>query len=220
MDKLPHKKRMNGDMMMKHWNFRKVYCGGLLILTFMALSLRTLAGGCAVSDGSQLPGNDGCMLAFVYNQEGDNQLVVFDGKNLRQYESPLNGTKMAPFWEGGKVYVLDNSGTVQAYRIGANRLIPEKLETLSTNSVVRTEEYSRGQRRLYLICTSWDDQHRIRYELSAMDFPARKTLWSRRIDDPGPLRIMEPYVCMTGLKQVQVFNCDTGKKIGSIAAVK
>ena len=81
---------------------------------------------------------------------------------------------------------------------------------------MRTTEYVRSQHRLYLIRTGWDDQHKIFYELLAIDFPARKTLWTKRIDDPGLLRIMERYVCVTGLKLVQVFNCDTGEKIGGI----
>ena len=34
------------------------------------------------------------------------------------------------------------------------------------------------------------------------------------------LRVMEHYVCVMGLKLVQVFNCDTGEKLGGIEAAK
>ena len=159
------------------------------------------------------------MLAFVYNQTNDHRLVVIDEKNRRRYEAPLKQAKSAPFWEEGKVYVVDVSGNAQGFSISSDRLVAEKEETISA-AVVRTAEYVRSQHRLYLIRTGWDDQHKIFYELLAIDFPARKTLWTKRIDDPGLLRIMERYVCVTGLKLVQVFNCDTGEKIGGIQAAK
>jgi len=178
-----------------------------------------MGGGCAVSDGSELPSDDGCMLAFVYNQTDDHRLVVIDEKNRRRYEAPLKQAKQAPFWEGGKVYVVDVSGSVQGFSIGPDRLVAEKVETLSAG-VVRATEYVRSQHRLYLIRTGWDDQHKIFYELLAIDFPARKTLWTKRIDDPGLLRITERYVCVMGLKLIQVFNCDTGEKIAGIEAAK
>jgi len=204
---------------MKHLNYQNIYFLGLSILIYAVGSVRTMGGACAVSDGSELPSNDGCMLAFVYNQTDDHRLVVIDEKDRRRYEAPLKQAKPAPFWEGGKVYVIDVSGSVQGFSIGSDRLVAEKEETISA-SVVRTAEYVHSQHRLYLIRTGWDDQHKIFYELLAIDFPARKTLWTKRIDDPGLLRIMERYVCVTGLKLVQVFNCDTGEKIAGIEAAK
>lgn len=205
---------------MKHLSYRNVQCLGLSILIFAAGSVRTMGGGCAVSDGSELPSDDGCMLAFVYNQKDDHRLVVIDEKNRRRYEAPLDRSRIAPFWEGGKVYVVGHSGSIQGFTIGSDRLIAGKVETISA-AVVFTAEYARSQHRLYLIRTGWDDhQHKNFHELSAIDFPARKTLWTKRIDDPGLLRIMDQYVCMTGLNLVQVFNCDTGEKIAGIEAAK
>lgn len=160
------------------------------------------------------------MLAFVYNQTGGDRLVVIDEKNRRRYEAPLDSSRMAPFWEGGKVYVVAHSGSLQGFRIDGDRLVPEKAEAIS-GGVVRTTEYSRSQHRLYLIRTGWDGHRRIFiYELTAIDFPARKALWTKRIDDPGWLTIIDRYVCVTGLKLVQVFDCSTGEKIGVIEAPK
>ena len=204
---------------MKHLSHRTVYCLGLSILICAVGSVRIMGGNCAVSDGSELPSDDGCMLAFVYNQTDDHRLVVIDEKNRRRYEAPLEKAKSAPFWEGGKVYVVDVSGSVQGFSIGSDKLVAEKAESISAG-VVRTTEYVRSQHRLYLIRTNWDDQHKIFYELSAIDFPVRKVLWTKRIDDPGVLKIIQPYVCVTGLKLVQAFNCDTGEKLGGIEAVK
>jgi hypothetical protein len=178
-----------------------------------------MGGICAVSDGSVLPSDAGCMLAFVYNQTNDHRLVVIDEKNRHRYDAPLKQAKHAPFWEGGKVYVVDVSGSVQGFSIGSDRLVAEKEETISAG-LVSTVEYIRSQRRLYLIRTGWDDQRNIFHELIAIDFPARKTLWTKRIDDPGLLRITERYVCVMGLKLIQVFNCDTGEKIAGIEAAK
>jgi hypothetical protein len=205
---------------MKHFSYQSVYCLGLSILISALGSVRAIGAGCAVSDGSKLPSDDGCMLAFVYNQTDDHRLVIIDEKNRRRYEAPLKDANCAPFWEGGNVYVVDHSGSVRGFHVGSDRLVPEKEETISAR-VVREAEYVRSQHRLYLIQTEWNDQQKIFfYELLAIDFPARKTLWSKRIDDPGVLRIMQPYVCMTGLKLVQVFNCDTGEKLGAIEATK
>jgi len=204
---------------MKHLSYRNVQCLGLSILIFAAGSVRTMGGVCAVSDGSVLPSDDGCMLAFVYNQTNDHRLVVIDEKNRRRYEAPLKKAKTAPFWEGGKVYVLDISGSVQGFSIGSDSLVSEKEETISAG-LVRTAEYIRSQSRLYLIRTGWDGQRKIFYELLAIDFPVRKTLWTKRIDDPGLLRIYAPYVCVVGGKLVQVFNCDTGEKVAGIEAAK
>jgi hypothetical protein len=179
-----------------------------------------MGAGCALSDGSALCSDDGCMLAFVYNQTDDHRLVVIDEKNRRRYEAPLKEVSRAPFWEGGKVYVVDHSGIVRGFRIGSDRLVAEKTETISAG-IVRRAEYVRSQHRLYLTQTKWNDQQKIFFhELLAIDFPARKALWTKRIDDPGLLRVMPPYVCVMGLKLVQVFNCDTGEKIGGIKAAQ
>jgi len=159
------------------------------------------------------------MLAFMYNQEGDHRLVVIDEKDRRRYEAALDNSRMAPFWEGGKVYVVAHSGIMQGFSIGSEKLVAEKEEIISA-AVVREIEYVRSQHRLYLIRTGFDDQRWILYELSAIDFPARKTLWTKKIDDPGLLTILNGYVCVTGLKLVEVFNSDTGEKIGTIAAAK
>jgi len=204
---------------MKRINFRNMRCWWLLTLISITWPIDARAGGCAVSDGSELPSDDGCMLAFMYNQKGDHRLVVVDGKNHRQYEAPLDNSRLAPFWADGRVYVVDHAGSVQGFSIGTDKLVPGKVETVSTN-VVRTAEYSRSQHRLYLISTSYDDQRRILYELSAMDFPTKKTLWTKKIDDPGLLTILDGYVCVIGLKLVEAFNSDTGQKIGTIAAAK
>ena len=67
-----------------------------------------------------------------------------------------------------------------------------------------------------MIRTVWDDKRKFSQELSAMDFPSRKTLWTRRIDDLGKLRVMGPSVCVMGTKLVQVFDFDTGKKMGVV----
>jgi hypothetical protein len=204
---------------MKHLSYRSVLFLGLSISICAVGSVRTMGGGCAVSDGSVLPSDDGCMLAFVYNQTDDHRLVVIDEKNRHRYDAPLKQAKQAPFWEGGKVYVVDVSGSVQGFSIGSDRLVAEKEETISAG-LVSTAEYIRSQRRLYLIRTGWDDQRNIFHELIAIDFPARKTLWTKRIDGPGLLRIRERYVCVMGLKLIQVFNCDTGEKIAGIEAAK
>jgi hypothetical protein len=206
---------------MKNLSYQNIRSLGLLILICALGSVRAMGGGCAVSDGSKLPSDDGCMLAFVYNQTDDDHLVVIDEKNRHHYEAPLKHGGLAPFWEGGKVYVVDHYGSLQGFTIGSDRLVAGKEETISTNAV-RTIEYVRSQHRLYLIQTRWDDdQHKNFYELLAIDFPARKTLWTKRIDDPGLMTIMGPlYVCVTGLKLVQVFNCDTGEKMGEIKAAK
>ena len=204
---------------MKHLSYRSVHCLGLLILICAAGAVRTMGGVCAVSDGSVLPSDAGCMLAFVYNQTNDHRLVVIDEKNRRRYEAPLDRSRIAPFWEGGKVYVVGHSGSIQGFTIGSDRLIKGKVGTISA-AVVFTAEYARSQHHLYLIRTGSDDQQKIFYELLAVDFPARKTLWTKRIDDPGLLRIMDQYVCVTGLTLVQVFNCDTGEKIAGIEAAK
>ena len=204
---------------MKNLRHRSFYCVGLSILICTTGAVRTMGGNCAVSDGSKLPSDDGCILAFVYNQTDDHRLVVLDEKNRRRYEAPLEKAKSAPFWEGGKVYVVDTSGSLQGFSIGSDKLIAEKTETISAG-VVRETEYVRSQDRLYLIRTKFDDQHKISYEISAIDFPTRKVLWTKEIDSPGPLRIIQPYVCVTGLEQVQVFNCDTGEKLGRIEAAK
>jgi hypothetical protein len=202
---------------MKNLRYRTIRFLGLPTLVCAAWSVSAMAGGVAVSDGSELPSHDGCMLAFVYNQTNDHRLVVIDEKLRRRYEAPLENSRMAPFWEGGKIYVVAHSGTIQGFSIGADKLVPEKVETISAG-VVRTSEYSRSQHRLYLIRTGYDNEHTVFYDLQAIDFPTRKTLWTKRIDDPGSLRIMDEYVCVTGLKLVQLFNRDTGKKIGTIEA--
>lgn len=173
-----------------------------------------------MSDGSVLPTDDGCMLAFAYNQKGGDRLVVIEEKNRRRYEAPLASPGMAPFWEAGKVYVVAHSGSMRGFVIGSDKLIPEKAETICAE-VVRTAEYSRGQHRLYLIRSFWDDGRKsFLHELSAIDFPARKTLWTKRLDDPGLLSIRERYVCVVGLKLVQVFSCDTGEKPAGVDAAK
>ena len=205
--------------MIEHLGYRSFCCLSLFALICAAWPVSAMAGDCAVSDGSKLPSYDGCMLAFVYNQTNDHRLVVIDEKNRRRYEAPLESSRMAPFWEGGKVYVLDRDGSIQGFIVGADRLVAEKVETVSAE-VVRTAEYSRSQHRLYLIRTLWDGQSKFLYELSAIDFPTRKTLWTKRIGDPGLLRIMEGYVCVTGRNLVQAFNSDTGEKIAGIEVVK
>ena len=200
-------------------NFRNMCCLWLLTLVSVTWPISAKAGGCAVSDGSKLPSENGCMLAFMYNQEGDHRLVVIDEKDRRRYEAALDNSRMAPFWEGGKVYVVAHSGIMQGFSIRSEKLVAEKEEIISA-AVVREIEYVRSQHRLYLIPTGFDDQRRILYELSAIDFPARKTLWTKKIDDPGLLTTLNGYVCVTGLKLVEVFNSDTGAKIGTIAAAK
>jgi len=204
---------------MKYMSYRNICCLGLATLICAAWSDSALAGGCAVSDGSMLPSDDGCMLAFVYNQKDDHRLVVLDEKNRRRYEVPLKQPKQAPFWEGGKVYVLDVSGSVQGFSIVSDRLVAEKEVTVCAG-LVRTAEYVRSQHRLYLIRSGYDDQRRVFNELLAIDFPARKTLWTKRIDEGGLLKIYDQHVCVTGGKLVQVFNCDTGEKIAGIEAAK
>src|SRR5260221_10151548 len=159
---------------MKLDTLHKTVVIGLSILIYVGGPMRTMGGGCAVSDASKLPSADGCLLAFVYNQDGDDRLIVIDEKNRRRYEAPLNGPRMAPFWEGGKVYVVDHDGSVQGFSIGSDKLVADKEETMLP-SVVRDIEYVRSQHRLYLIRTFWDDQRKhFNFELSAIDFPTRK----------------------------------------------
>jgi hypothetical protein len=207
---------------MKHSSYLSVPCIALSILICAVGSVRTMGGLIAVSDGSELPSEDGCLLAFAYNQKDDDRLVVIDEKNHRHYEAPMNGAKLAPFWEGGKVYVVDAYGNLQGFTVGSDRLIAGKEETISSISTVAVygAEYDSAQGRLYLIRIRRGNQHKGFCELVAIDFATRKTLWTKRIDDPGELTIMEPYVCVMGLKLVQVFNCDTGEKLGEIEAVK
>ena len=71
---------------MKYLSYQNVHALGLSILIFAMGPIRTMGGGCAVSDGSELPSNDGCMLAFVYNQTNDHRLVVIDEKNRHRYK--------------------------------------------------------------------------------------------------------------------------------------
>jgi hypothetical protein len=204
---------------MKLLTHRSVRRIGLAILICATASVRTMGGGIMVSDASKLPDKDGCLLAFTYNQKDDDRLVVIDEKNHRYYEAPLKRPKQAPFWEGGKLYVVGHDGSLQGFTIGLDKLVAEKEETITTN-VLWTAEYSRSQHRLYLICTYWDKQRTAFHELSAIDFPTRKTLWTTKIDDPGSLTIMESYVCIKGLKLVQAFNCDTGVKLGEIEGAR
>jgi hypothetical protein len=204
---------------MKHLSKRNICCLSLLTLISAAWPMSAKAGGCAVSDGSELPTDDGCMLAFVYNQEGDHRLVVLDEKNHRRYEAPLDEPKKAPFWEGGKVYVLAISGRVQGFSIVSDRLVAGKEESLSAGLVL-VAEYVRSQHRLYLIRSGYDDQRRVFHELLAIDFLSRKTLWTKPIDEAGLLRIRDSNISVTGEKLVQVFNSDTGEKIGGIETVK
>lgn len=192
---------------------------GLLIFIWAAGAVRSLAGGCAVTDGSMLPSEDGCMLAFAYNQEGHERLVVLDEKNRRRYEARLDNARMAPFWEGGKVYLLSHSGEIQGFSIKSGKLVSETAEAL-VPEVVRESAYDRDQRRLYWIRTTFDSHRKISYNLSAMDFPTRKTLWTKRIEDPGLITVLGQYVCVMGLNLVEVYNCETGEKIGGIAAAK
>jgi len=204
---------------MKLVNFRNMCCLWFVTLFSVTWPISAKAGGCAVSDGSKLPLEDGCMLAFMYNQEGDHRLVVIAEKDRRRYEATLDDSRMAPFWEAGKVYVVAHSGIMQGFSVGSDKLVAEKEEIICA-AAVREVEYVRSQHRLYLIRTAFDDQRRILYELSAIDFPARKTLWTKKIDDPGLLTILNGYVCVTGLKLVEVLNSDSGERIGTIAAAK
>jgi hypothetical protein len=198
---------------MNNLRLRNIHWLGISALICAIGLTRAFGGGCAVSDGSELPSEDGCMLAFVYNQSNDHRLVILDEKNRQRYEVPLEDARMAPFWVDGKVYVVAHSGHVQGFRISADKLVAEKEEDLAVG-VVREIAYVQIQHRLYLVRTVFDNQHKVFYELSAIDFPVRKTLWTKRIDDPGLLKIMENYICMIGLESVQAFNCDTGEKIG------
>jgi hypothetical protein len=156
------------------------------------------------------------MLAYVYNQTEDHRLVVIDEKSRHRYEAPLKEANTAPFWEGGRIYSVDVTGVVRGFRIGSDKLVAEKEEAIAEHTVAHIG-YDRSQHRLYLIQVEWsDEQKSFFYELSAIDFPARKSLWTKRIDEPGLLRIIRPYVCVTGLRLVQVFNCDSGEKLGEI----
>jgi hypothetical protein len=205
---------------MKQNGIRKAAIFGLSILICSAMPTHTIGGGIAVSEGSKFSSDDGYMLAFVYNQTDDHRLVVIDEKNRRRYEAPLNEPRMGPFWEGGKVYVVGHSGSVQGFSIGSEKLVADKEET-KLMPVVRDIEYVHSQHRLYLIRTFWDTQRKLfNYELSAIDFPERKTLWTKKIIEPGILRIYDPYICITGEKLVQAFNCETGEKIGGIQVAK
>ncbi|MCP5523646.1 MAG: hypothetical protein H7A46_19070 [Verrucomicrobiales bacterium] len=190
----------------------------LLVLIWTAGQVAMEAGNCAVADGSKLRSEDGCMLAFMYNQSDDHRLVVIDEKNRRRYEARMDHGGPAPFWEGGKLYLVDHSGTVQGFTVGEGRLVPGKPETLCP-AVVRHVAYSCSQSRLYVIRTVVTQRREFFYELSAIDFPARKTLWTRRIDDPGVITLMG-YGCVTGLGSVEVFDCDTGATIGTIPVAK
>jgi hypothetical protein len=200
--------------------FRNLWRCAVAILICAAGQVAGLAGYCAVSDGSVRPSEDGCKLAFVYNQENKNRLVVIDEKSKRRYEAPLGNPMMAPFWEGDTVYVIDGSGSVQGFSINAEKLTAQKAETIS-QEVVRTASYSRSQHRLYVIRTVWEERpKKFHHELSMVDFPTRKTLWTRRIEDAGLLTIMGQCVTVTGQKLVTVLNSSTGEKIATVEAPK
>jgi len=204
---------------MKIVNFGTLHRSGLVAL-ILAGSISVRAGDCALGQGSTSPSKDGCTLAFMYNQKGDHRLVVIDERNRQRYEAPLETARMAPFWEGGKVYVVAVSGVVQGFSIGPDKLVPEKEERIAAE-VVRDSDYDGSRHRLYLIRTIFDDRHREFFcELSAIDFPSRKTLWTKKLDDPGLLSIMDGKVYVSGLRLLQAFNGDTGKKIGTIAVGK
>lgn len=217
-NRLPNPSNQNMNIITQFANRTTRYFAFVFVLCAMG-TVRATAGNCAVSDGSLLPSEAGCKLAFVYNQEGDHRLVVLDEKNRRRYEAPLDEAKMAPFWEDEKVYVLDVSGSLQEFSISANKLIPGKKENICP-AVVRESAYVRSQHRLFVIRTIFDSQRNISYELSAIDFPTRKNLWTKRIDDPGLINVMDQYVCVMGLKLAEVYNSETGEKIGGIAAAK
>jgi hypothetical protein len=204
---------------MKNLSFGSNHRIGLSVLFCVIGLTRAFGGGCAVSEGSQLPSEDGCMLAFVYNQADDHRLVVLDEKNHQHYEAPLENSRMAPFWEDGKVYVVAHSGDIQGFQISSNKLVGEKKEVL-TQGVLRTIAYARGKHRLYLIRTFFDEQRQIHYELSTIEFPSRKTLWTKSVDDPGLLQPWDNSLCMIGLESVQVFNSDTGERIGKTEIVQ
>src|SRR5437016_9092360 len=87
------RKSQNRGATMKHINYRRICYLSLATLISVAATIRITGGVCAVSEGSLLPSEDGCMLAFVYNQERDNRLVVLDEKNRRRYEAPLDEPK-------------------------------------------------------------------------------------------------------------------------------
>jgi len=199
---------------MKHLRNQIAHCLGLTVLLSAIGLVRTMGGVCMVSDFSKF----GSKVAFVYNGESESRLVVIDEQNRHRYEAPLVDHAMAPFWEAGKVYVIGYSGNMQEFSIGTDKLVPEKDEKITSTGVVR--EYTHSGHRLYLTQTYFDDRRKVFYQLSVIDFPSRKTLWTVKVDDPGLLRVIEPYLCMTGLKLVQVFNCDTGEKIGKIKSAK
>jgi len=204
---------------MKYLNSR-IVCGSVLpvLLCFCAAETAT-GGGIAVGDGSELPSENGCMLAFAYNQKGDDRLVVLDEVNRRRYEVPLTSPRKAPFWDGGKVYVVSVDGMMQGFLVSSNNLIGEKEERISSGLIL-TVVFNREQHRLYLIRSGRDTEFTSsNYELVAINFPARKTLWTKRLDEPGLLTIggiLGPYVCVNGQNLVQVFNCNTGGKLGGI----
>jgi hypothetical protein len=202
---------------MKYLSYRTICCLGLSILISPAWLVSSLAGGCAVSDGSELPSDDGCMLAFVYNQKDDHRLVVLDEKSRRRYEATLQEPKKAPFWEEGKVYVLGTSGTVQSFSLTPSGLVAGKEESLLTG-IVRSSKYLRGQHRLYVIRSGYDDQRNPFNELVVIDFPARKTLWTKRLEEAGQLNIYTT-VTVTGENLIQVFDCDTGAKVTKVSTV-
>ena len=87
---------------MKHLRHGSFHGVGLSLLICVGGVVRATGGVCAVSDGSVLPSEDDCRLAFVFNQTDEHRLVVLDEKNRRRYEAPLAEAKTAPFWEGGK----------------------------------------------------------------------------------------------------------------------
>ena len=193
--------------------------GSLTLLCFWGPA-RAAAGGCAVSDASNLPSAEGCLLAFAYNQKDDDRLVVIDEINHRRYETPLKEPGKPPFWDHGKVFVVHPSGVLQGFQIVSKGLVAEKPETISDGAVF-SAEFSGNQHRLYLIRTTWDVRlKKFVHDLLAIDFPTRKPLWTKRIDDPGLLSVMERYVCVMGPKLVQLFDCDTGEKIAGVEAAK
>jgi hypothetical protein len=201
-------------------NYRNLHALGFSLLACVLATGRTMGGACAVSDASEMPSAEGCMLAFTYNQTDDHRLVVIDETNRHRYEAPLKESQYPPFWEDGKVYVVNVSGVLQGFRISSDKLLAEKEETISAAAIVREIAYNRSQRRLYLIRTGYDNQRNVLYDLLALDFPSRKTIWTKRIDEAGVLRVFEPYICIMGQKLVQVFGCESGAKIAGIEAAK
>jgi hypothetical protein len=201
---------------MTSFNFNIPRVTRMWLCVFMAIASHAKGAGYVVSADSANGDGD---LAFVYITTNEFRLVVINEANHQRCEFSLEHQAYIPFWDNGRVYVINAYGKMQGFRVSSGRLVVESQETISPGAVLYSPVYNGYQRRLYLIRDYEDPTHRqtVVHDLQAIDFHTRKVLWVKRIHEGGLVRMFRPYVCVTGQKMVQVFSCDTGEELGMVS---